>query len=296
MITYDSASADTLLQRLRSSQSQAGDVLAFLHFYNPPADGSEPFFEVTDPSGAGRKNHGHNPVPVTIQDMRNREKHFSLSRHSVAAVSEAAIEVNLDDIDRAKESYALSAVEILLKHVSNSQKVIVFDRTVRKASPTETLCKPVRKVHIDQTPGGALGRVKRHLSSYEAEEIQASRLRVRIINVWRPLLRPVSDHPLAVAEALTISDTDLVKVKHIYPEATGENFVVKYNPSQRFWYWSNMSTRDVLLLQCFDSQQYIDDSGSPRDIRCAHASISPLTLADEKHSRQSIEVRCLVLG
>lgn len=177
------------------------------------------FFEVTDPSGAGRKNYGHNPMPVLIRDIRGCETQFSPMQHSFAAISEDQPEIiDLENVEDVKERYSLGAVNSIVKHVPASEKVVVFDSTIRRASPKEKLCRPVRKVHIDQTPQGVLQRIRKHLSDHEAAEMQAGRLRVRLINVWRPLSGPVVDHPLAVAESLTINDVDLVEVKHVYPE------------------------------------------------------------------------------
>ena len=278
-------------------RKRKGDVIGILHFYKPPEDGSDPCFEVTDSSGAGRKNYGHNPKPVLIQDMRKKETQFSLDIHSFAAVCRHPPQtVDFTNATDIKGKYELDAATIILKHVPAAQKVVIFDSTIRRASPSETLCRPVRKVHIDQTRLGALRRVNLHLSGHEANEVAANRLRVRIVNVWRPIVKPVLDHPLAVGDSSTIQESDLVKVKHIYPESAGETYAVKYSPAQRFWYWSHMSPSDVLLLQCFDSLQNLDDTAQPSGVRCAHASFNPLAFGDERCRRQSIEVRCLVLG
>lgn len=277
--------------------SPGGDVTGILHFYQAPLDLSEPFFKVTDQSGAGTKNYGHNPIPIVIRDFRNRHSEFSLERHSFAAVSSTPVEgIDLTKEEDIHTRYSLNAEELILKIVPGSQRVVIFDSIIRAASPTELLRRPVRKVHIDQSPLGVYRRVKRYVSEHAAEEMVAGRLRVRLVNVWRPLVGPVADHPLAVAESLTIDEADLVKVKHIYPDSIRETYAVKYSPSQRFWYWSQMSTSEVLLLQCFDSRKHRDESGVLRNIRCAHASFCISRPEDERCERQSIEVRCLVIG
>ncbi|KAL9633840.1 MAG: hypothetical protein Q9164_004455 [Protoblastenia rupestris] len=270
--------------------------MAILHYYSPPKDGSEPTFLVTHESGAGTKNYDHHEVLTVIRDMRHREKAFSLERHSFAAVSRSPpSDVEYASSENVKERYSQDAVQILLQHATGSRKVVVFDNTIRRASLQEVLCRPVRKVHIDQTPWAVSRRVRQHLTRPEADAVMNGSIRVRLINVWRPLLQTVVDHPLAVAESGSLEDKDLIKVKHIYPHLTGETFAVKHNPRQRFWYWSQMSSHEALLLQCYDSKMQPDESEQLWDVRCAHASFTPLPAPLQRHGRQSIETRCLVL-
>jgi hypothetical protein len=114
---------------------------------------------------------------------------------------------------------------------------------------------------------------------------------VRIINVWRLTRGPVIHHPLAFAESGSVSDEDLVKVAHKYEDQTGETLTAKFNSNQRFWYWSHMKVDEVLLLQCFDSAQR---GGGRRSSRCAHASFD--LPGNTPNERESIEVRCIVIG
>lgn len=41
---------------------------------------------------------------------------------------------------------------LLLDNVPGSRVVVIFDAVIRRAAPSEAHCRPVRKVHIDQTP------------------------------------------------------------------------------------------------------------------------------------------------
>lgn len=63
---------------------------------------------------------------------------------------------------------------------------MMFDHTIRLIGGDRP---PVLRVHTDQTPSAAVGRVRAVLPSHEAEELL--RGRVGIINVWRPLNGPV---------------------------------------------------------------------------------------------------------
>ena len=79
--------------------------------------------------------------------------------------------------------------------------MVIFDHTIRKRQNTSPR-QPVQLVHVDQTPGAAAGRVGRHLSAEEFDELLKNRY--QIINVWRPISHMASDYPLAVIDWLSI--------------------------------------------------------------------------------------------
>lgn len=284
-------------ERADLKQRSGGDILGLLHFYEAPEDASLPYFQVTDASGAGRKNYRHDPRVVLIKDIRSKETKFSLQIHSFAAVPVESARYSTD-ADEAElcHKHASEAEQILLANVEGAREIVVFDTTLRKASEDEVLRRPVRKVHIDQTPLGVLHRVERHLSENHAEEMLAGRLRIRLINVWRPIVAIVEDHHLAVAESATVDDMDLVKVRHEYRDREGETYAVRYCRQQRFWYWSRMSSGEALLLQCFDSQPGFGEGHIQQPSRCAHASFNPVAVRTPDCKRRSIETRCIVIG
>jgi hypothetical protein len=98
------------------------------------------------------------------------------------------------------------------------------------------------------------------------------------------------------AKSGTVKDQDLVAVAQLYPHYTGETFAVKHNSAQKYWFWSNIYTIDVVLLQCFDTMESVDMNGKKRRTRYAHGSFNLAGSSNETYSRSSIELRCLVLG
>jgi hypothetical protein len=291
-----------------TATSPSRDVVATLHFYWPPEDGASPFFRVQDPSGAGIKNYSHDPHPVLIHDMRNRECKFSLDLHSFVPVLHGDAPMWNTGSDEA--NWRRQTENLIMQHVPSSQKVVIFDSVVRRAHPEETLLRPVRKVHIDQTPAAAWARARQHLPTADYRAAEQGRLRLRLINVWRALEAPVTDHPLVLAESASVADTDLVEVDHIYPQCVGQTYAVKQNRSHRFWYWSNMDPGEALIFVCFDSRQQVDeevggDGRGWRNNRCAHGSFefpvgpdasSSSSSTNSNSFRKSLEMRCLVLG
>lgn len=131
----------------------------------------------------------------------------------------------------------------------------------------------------------------------------------QLVNVWRPIKNVVYDRPLAVCESNTLDVVDdLVPTTLVYPPPTpnGDIYSVKHNDAHRWWYWSEMTPDDVMLLKCYDSScrilTHVKASAAAvneaelRDV----AGLTPHTaFLDEEGAkkgipRMSIEVRALV--
>ncbi|RSH78749.1 uncharacterized protein EHS24_001653 [Apiotrichum porosum] len=198
------------------------------------------------------------------------------------------------------------------------KRVIIFDHTIRVHDPAAAR-QPVQSVHVDQTPGAAETRVRRHAGA-DADELLKGRY--QLINVWRPLEHASSDFPLGVIDWRTAKNADLVPTDLMYPvrepgddgddrgkerlpdpntfdslegyRIGGETYNVLPNDTHRFYYVKDMQPEEVMFIKCFDSHS--EDNGGPEGLAgfTPHtAFIDPKTPADAK-PRQSIEVRCLV--
>lgn len=142
----------------------------------------------------------------------------------------------------------------------------------------------MQQVHIDQSYKASLSRVPHHLPE-EADELLKGR--VQIINVWRPI-KTIERDPLAVADASSVSEEDLVPRALIYPNRQGETLGVKYNNGHRWYYRSGLSPQQVLLIKCFDSKT----DGRAR--RVPHTAFVDPSSASDAPTRESIEIRALV--
>lgn len=174
---------------------------------------------------------------------------------------------------------------------TGASRVFIFDHTIRRQAPAEPNAAPdrsrrgpVQRVHIDQSYTAALSRVPHHLPD-DAETLL--RGRVQIINVWRPI-RPVLRDPLAVADAHSISEEDLVPIGLIYPTRRGETFGVRWSGSHRWFYKRGLAPGEVLLIKCFDSKT----DGRAR--RVPHTAFVDPDAGEDVPARESIEVRALV--
>lgn len=158
---------------------------------------------------------------------------------------------------------------------------------------------PSRRVHVDQSEAGAYLKLKDSMAPDQVERVLQGRW--AIINVWRPL-KPVPCDPLAVADARSVPDEDLFEVHVGKPQNVQATFynpktsrqgsgtlIGKYGPGHKWYYMSDMTQYDILLLKIFDSK---DDGKTAR--RTPHAAFIDPHTSEVQEARESLEIRCLV--
>jgi hypothetical protein len=234
------------------------------------------------PPGVPVWNGIDDPHEVTIEDARGRAAEFTLDRNGFALVKAPTAVVDFYDPEEIKRVY-YPEVELLLRDKLGASRVFVFDHNVRNAARPDA-SQPVRRVHNDHTVNSAPRRVHDHLGA-DAQELLKSRF--GIVNVWRPIRGPVQDSPLALCDAQSFTDEDLIATDLVYPHVRGETSSVAYNPGHRWYYFSGMQTDEVVLIRVHDSA----DEGRAR-LSFHTAFHNPLAIGAPP--RESIEVRSLV--
>ncbi|GAP87840.1 putative 7alpha-cephem-methoxylase p8 chain related protein [Rosellinia necatrix] len=273
-----------------------GTVAAKLNFSRHPPEGQLAFGYVdTPPAGEPQTNVEKYGQEVTLEDVRGRESEFSLDRDAFQVIQgvPASKEAAFADDDSIRANYYPEVEKLLLDQIPGSNRVFLFDHTVRRADPSASR-RAVQIVHIDQTAYSAEKRVRRHMGA-DAEALL--RGRYRIVNVWRPLNRgPVESMPLGFASSATLDQRDVIPVEHRYPSGyVGQTAAIAHNPAQKWYYLSGMTGDERLLLECFDSES-LKEGSAVEGGRVAHTAFEhPLTRPDAE-GRESIEIRALVFG
>ncbi|CAK7268213.1 hypothetical protein SEPCBS57363_002980 [Sporothrix epigloea] len=252
---------------------------------------------------------------------------FSVDSSGFALFHAPVEEQHLANEDAIRDGYYAEVEALVRAKLSTSQepvnKVVIFDHTVRRRNPSAPR-QPVQQVHVDQTPGAAEARVRRHAGNAEEVEVLLQS-RYQIINVWRPIGYAAADHPLAFIDYRTASLNDLKSVDLLYPNQPGsadikldmrrrealpdptramstegysikgETYTVVPSDEHCFYYVKDMKPEEALFIKCIDSRSEVQHGGR-RGVSAwtPHTAFTdPATPADAK-GRQSIEVRCLV--
>jgi hypothetical protein len=241
------------------------------------------------PAGVPWSNTSHEPRRLPIHDARPIAADVSLDGEGFGIVRQRSAVRDFQDDDEIRRVYYPESIE-LLKQATGADRVFIFDHTVRRHIPgvadrREAVRQPARFVHVDHTAKSGPQRV-RDLIPEDAETLLHGR--VQVINLWRPIIGPVQDAPLAVAAAPSIAPQDLVPQDLVYENRVGETYGVTYSPTHRWFYFSEMRTDEGLLLKCFDSKT----DGRARF--APHTSFKNPNAPIDAPPRQSIEIRSLV--
>ncbi len=235
------------------------------------------------PAGVPQWNGIDDPREIRIEDARGREREFSLDRNGFQLVRSVS---EVQDFYAASDEVArvyYPELETLLRDTLGVRKVKIFDHTVRNAARAGAR-EPSRRVHNDHTVNSAPRRVRDHLGDEAAELLKG---RFGIVNVWRPIRGPVQDSPLALCDARSFTDADLIASDLVYPHVRGETSSVEYKPDHRWYYFSDMQPDEALLIRVHDSAE----DGRAR--LSFHTSFDN-PLAANAPPRESIEARALV--
>jgi len=265
-------------------------VATTLNYWDDPGDGSRPTPIFLGKGGVVNKRP-HRPCAFVVTDVTGDEDKYSLDTNGFQYCRHESAEKGFTD-DEAIRSVYYEECEKLLKDVTGASRVHIFNHKVRRG-PTQwhhlglhgnniANRGPVTRTHVDQSYDGAELRLRWEFSAEAAELLQR---RYQIINIWRPIETILKD-PIAVADASSVPDSDLVAADMIEGDFKGESWVVRHRADHRWHFKYRMTPADVLLIKCFDS-----DTTLAR--RALHSAFEDPAYRHEA-SRQSIEVRCLV--
>jgi hypothetical protein len=261
-------------------------VVAPVNFTMPMAE--KPYsYNYDPPPGVPPRNTKEETHRVKILDGRAVNDQLSLDREGFVLLHCPTAATNLyDDSEVTGRYYA--ECERVIREATGATRVVAFDHIARNAAVSakgNAIKLPASRVHNDYTAKSAPQRV-RDLMGEEAEELLKHRFAE--INLWRPIRGPLLRSPLALCDAQTLSQENLVASDLRYPDRTGETYAVTYNPAQRWYYFPQMEADEAVLIRCFDSAR----SGAARF--SAHGAFEDPASPPDAPPRESIEVRTLV--
>lgn len=225
---------------------------------------------------------------VSISDARENNPAPTLDKEGFTLVHHDTSVTDFYDDAQIRDIYEGEAAA-LVQQATGASHVVVFDNTRRSDATTirgaRNTREPSAVVHNDYTDASACKRLRDILSPDEAE----ARLQHRfaIINVWRSIAGPVLTTPLALCDATSVPDTDLIASERRAKDRIGELQLVTHNPEHRWYWFSALADNEAILIKTFDSAL---DGRARRSIHTAFAN--PNAPADAA-PRESMETRVL---
>jgi hypothetical protein len=227
---------------------------------------------------------------VTIHDMRPIADQLSLDEEGFRLIHCPTATKSFSDEDEIRR-VCYPETEKALMEATGAYRAVIFDHTIRRRvwdgedRQPGVPRQPVARIHGDYTEVSGPQRV-RDIMGDEAEELLKHRF--TICNLWRPIVGPLLDAPLALIDARTVAPEDYVTHDLIYRDRVGEIYALTHNPRHLWFYAPAMSADEALLLKCFDSDRNVAARFMP------HTSFEDPTAPASKPNRQSIELRVLL--
>ncbi|KAF8706835.1 7alpha-cephem-methoxylase P8 chain, partial [Rhizoctonia solani] len=268
-----------------------------VNYFNPPADGSKPYLRApanVAPVGTPRRNW--EPISYTIQAQNIRGQEAS-SEHKLDTTGfefhriPNRADINFDDEADIRERYYAECIENI-RSITGASKVVIFDHTLRKSqsstiSVVDNRSPPIKLVHNNQTNESAKQHVYLYIPEPEVPTLLSNRF--QILNLWRPIVNPAWQHPLALCDFRTVRPEDHAPFNIKYLNRDDEALAFKYSSEHKWKYLAGMTPEEFVLFKCFDSlQDQATAAFAP------HTAIDDSTVPSDAPDRQSIEIYALV--
>ena len=250
-------------------------------------------------SSAGRNanftvNKGMKTHLLEVQDARDlgvdtdRDSHTDLPTSGFMLIDAPTAVKNFLDNEQISDIYE-DEITALLKSITGASRVHIFDHTVRASDPdireTKQTREPSTLVHNDYTVKSGFICMQENLGG-DAEKLKQRRF--QIINLWRPLVDPVQSWPLALCDARSVDEADMVDAERRAANHTGEISLATYNPKHSWFYYSDMNSKEMLIFKTFDSEN------GGRMPYAIHTAIDIPATSPNVRPRESIETRAFI--
>ena len=259
--------------------------------------------------GVERNTGRYESHPVSIRDGRSIQDRFSLDVQGFVLARHRSTVVDFFDKDEVDRVYTGEAIEAV-RNLTGATRVAPLGWMVRTSGDLSGyrhqtvgythkggVQPPAGEAHVDFTPERAESMAR----SIYGQSFPDGKGFSRFIasSLWRAFSEPPQDCPLAVCDARSVRPDEgvpntLFIVDQLPDEAgmlgpmPGEDAapaaaIFHYDPGHRWWYFSNMTRNEVLLLKFHDSDR-------SRALRAPHTAFRDPSFADAK-PRHSIEIR-----
>ncbi len=253
-------------------------------------NGIPPDYYFYDPEPGTKLNPpGTDARDVVIRNGRPTVDALDLDREGFVLKPFAAGFTAFNDDDAVKSQFYAEVIEFV-KANTGAKRVVIFDHTIRKRLPADlsaqtTVSRPaVLLVHSDYTVASGPQRV-RDIVPGDAEDLLTRR--VAFFNVWKSLRDPVEELPLAMCDATSQNEGDMLRMELKYCERTGEIYVMRHAASHRWSYFPGLTASEALLLKTYESET----DGRARFV--GHTAFEDPNMSPDARRRESIEVRTM---
>jgi len=252
------------------------------------------------------------PYPVIIRDARPRQSAFTLASHGFTLLQHRSAVRDFMNREEVEATYPCE-VAAAVRDLTGANRVHTMSWMVRTSGDLSThhrkqeagyrhyggVQPPASEAHCDSSPDRVDAMAKRY---HEQKFPDAPPFRRFIYSsFWRTFSPPPQDYPLALCDGNSVGDEEGVpNTLHIVDRIPEREDMLRpmpdedqaiaaaifhHNPEHRWWYFSNMTRDEALLLVFHDSRRN-------RPWRVPHTAFLDTSRPDAK-PRSSIEFRSI---
>ena len=236
------------------------------------------------PSIGDRESRRNNTTKreVPIHDARGTNLDLDVSGF-VLATHDSAVRNYHDEVEVAATYY--DEMVTLIKRLTGADEVRVFQHVVRTEDSTDFNKAYARFVHCDYSITDPRANA---ISSFERRGVAlepSKNWEFAYYNTWKPIEREVQQNPLAMIDARSLDDGDVVDY---YYTGFGKKVLTSMpvaSSQHEFFYFSRMQPSEILVIKQLDTRP-------GRAMTCPHTSFD-LPAPPDALGRRSIEVRLM---
>lgn len=197
------------------------------------------------------------PRPMTIADARSWTVPPDLDREGFRLVSHRSAVKDFRDEAEVAEVHNAEIRQLLLQ-ATGADEVVITGRAVLRFSEASGRAgsldnsRPARFAHIDVSDATGEAFVAR------SNPAPSRRLRrAALYNVWRAFSGAPQDVPLALCDARTVKDGDLISADAVFDapgqaEWSFEGLIVAHSPAHRWAFFSNLTPGEAVVFKTKD--------------------------------------------
>ncbi|MCY3620196.1 MAG: CmcJ/NvfI family oxidoreductase [Gammaproteobacteria bacterium] len=226
---------------------------------------------------------------VEIHDARPglAEGELTLDVNGFALLHHESSVRNFRDDEEVRRVYYPEVVA-LAKRKTGAREVIITQHVVRTEDTSDFNKAYARFVHCDYTLADPRDLAQRALARRELTSRDYVNSDFAWFNSWQPFDHAVARNPLAVVDASTVKPEYVLDYYYTGYGQKGKSGMPVQDPRHRFYYVSNMTTDELLLIKQLDTRDGMSKV-------CPHTSFDDPTSPPEAPPRRSIEVRMIAV-
>jgi hypothetical protein len=273
-----------------------GDIVGEIKYFASTTDGCPPWAATSSVSATLKSNFVQVPVPITIHDLRDKEKSVNLDTNGLEVFPyNGSVQEEFEEGSEAQQIYYEEMSGLLKKHLRAS-RVIIYHYTFRFRNQPRTNQEcdhnhrnPAFYPHVDTDAAGVQEVLGKILN--KEDTAKAMQHRIQVINIWRPFgANAITQKPLTICDYRSIDldkDVHPLEIREAVYHRTARIMSCNAEDAHTWYYLSEMQSNEMFVFKMFDSKPDVAQFAFHTAFINKNAPIS-------NEDQKSLEIRCLI--